>query len=125
MPTYFFRKNDGSLHQEFMGVAEMMARTIDGRLVLESGEVVVRDIVAEHQDVAHRPGNWPMKSDALGCGVSQIDEARAESVALGVPTDFDPEGRAILTSAKHRKMYAEATGHFDRNGGYSDPRRKH
>lgn len=67
---------------------------------------------------------WPMKSDALGVHPSQIAEARELSVKFGVPTDFTPDGRAILNDPHHRRQYAESQGFYDRNGGYSDPQRK-
>lgn len=82
-----------------------------------------RDFVAEQADVPHHPGTWPLKSDALGVHPSQVNEAVEQSRKLGVPTEFTPDGRAVLTSQAHRKRYAEAVGFYDRNGGYGDPRK--
>ena len=69
------------------------------------------------------PSTWPMASDSLGVNPDQAKEAYEESVRQGCPTQFDSEGRAILTSPGHRKRYAEANGIYDLNGGYSDPQR--
>ena len=53
---------------------------------------------------------WPMYSDNLGVSTSQIPEAREHYAKLGVPLDFCPKsGRAILTSAKHRKKVCEVS----------------
>lgn len=68
------------------------------------------------------PGNWPMKSDAMGVHPDQIPEVEAHSRRVGVPTRFDKDtGQAILTSPDHRRRYAKAIGLIDRNAGYSDP----
>jgi len=67
---------------------------------------------------------WPFHSDALGVHPDQAKEAYAESVAMGCPTKFDSEGRAILESREHRKKYCEANGMFDRDGGYGDAQPK-
>lgn len=122
MPTYLFRHSDGRIHQEFMAVDEMMQRTIEGRLVLSSGEVVKRDIAAEHSEFRQTPGNWPMKSNAMGCGEGQEIESMQAAAEAGVPTEFK-NGYAIFTGPEHRKKYCEAYGYHDKNGGYSDPRK--
>ena len=67
---------------------------------------------------------WPLYSDAVGVHPDQVGEAWGHSRSQGVPTEFTADGRAIFTSARHRKQYCEAYGYFDRNGGYGDPQRK-
>ncbi|MBN1460881.1 MAG: hypothetical protein JXA57_15215 [Armatimonadetes bacterium] len=62
-----------------------------------------------------------MISMAAGVDPSQVDEARRQSVEMGVPTDFTPDGDAIFTSRSHRKRYCEKVGLHDRDGGYGDP----
>lgn len=62
-----------------------------------------------------------MKSDAMGVHTSQAQEFYDESVALGVPTEFDKQGRAVFRDPSHRKNYCRAMGVHDRNGGYGDP----
>ena len=68
-----------------------------------------------------RSSTWPMHSDALGVNPSQAQEAYEESIKMGCPTTFDKDGCAVLTSARHRKKYAEANGMRDNNAGYSCP----
>lgn len=88
------------------------------------GKKATRDFVAEHDGFAHRPGNWPMRSEALACHPDDVRAATQSASKAGVPTEFDSKtGAPIFTGAKHRKRYCEAFGFFDRNAGYSDPRR--
>ncbi len=117
MPMYCYTNKAGQTVERFypMGHAPEQIRV--------NGRRAVRDYLAEH--VKTRPaGNWPMASDNLGVSPDQIAEAEAHSREIGIPTHFDAEGCAILTSPSHRKRYAEALGFFDRNGGYSDPQRR-
>lgn len=73
-----------------------------------------------------RQATWPMESDAAGVHPSQIEEARAHSIAHGVPTEFTPAsqgehgGKAIFTSRKHRRDYLRICGLHDNHGGYGD-----
>jgi hypothetical protein len=83
-----------------------------------------RDIAREHGGNVHRPGNWPLKSDAAGVHPLDVTEAMAHASSIGIPTDFTADGRAVFTSARHRKAYCQAIGMYDRNGGFSDPQRK-
>lgn len=68
---------------------------------------------------------WPMKCDAVGVELCQVQDAMAEATRIGVPTDFDPEtGQAILRDPGHYKRYLEAIGHKKvggKGGGYRDP----
>ena len=91
--------------------------------VCECGETMARDIPTEMGQHKQTPGNWPMASDAAGVSPTQAQEAMAHATSIGIPTDFDRQGRAIFTSARHRKAYCEAIGLYDRNGGFSDPQR--
>lgn len=83
-----------------------------------------RNYIGEHVGSQFSCATWPIKSEALGVHPDQISEAREQSIALGVPTEFTKDGRPILTGPKHRKRYAEALGFWDKNGGFSDPQRK-
>lgn len=89
----------------------------------ETGFYGVRDIAAEHGGSSlFGPGaGWPMHCEASGVHPAQVDEARAQSVKDGCPTDFDRFGRAILRDRKHRAAYLKSRGIFDRGAGYSDP----
>ena len=117
MPMYCYTTKAGQTVERFfaMGQAPQQVRV--------AGRRATRDFVAEGSKT-HPAGNWPMYSDNLGVNPDQIPEVEAHSVAIGIPTHFNSEGQAILTSPGHRKRYAEALGFFDRNGGYSDPQRK-
>lgn len=119
MPTYCFTNPDCGTLEFVYGLDECPEQ------VCVEGLVYERDIASEQgARMSVRCTNWPMKSDALGVHESQIGEATEEARRCGVPTEFTKDGRAILTSAKHRKAYAEMYGMYDRNGGYGDPQRK-
>ena len=62
----------------------------------------------------------PIVSEALAVHPDQVEEAREHSKAMGVPTEFLPDGRPILTSRSHRKSYLRAYHFHDRDGGYGD-----
>lgn len=77
----------------------------------------LRDITAEHDPLGQRPlkGKWPIFSDQLGVHPIDIPRAKAHAKKIGIPTDFTPDGRAVLREPKHRKRYSEALGFYDRN----------
>jgi len=68
----------------------------------------------------HAPGCWPMESMALGVHRDQIAEARAFSESRGVPLNFTPDGKAILTDRGHRRDVLRTLGMHDNDGGYGD-----
>ena len=116
MPIYCYSHKEDVLERSFpFGKAPEVIRS--------QGKTYHRDFQAEHVKT-RPPGNWPMESDSLGVDPSQIKEAEAESIRLGIPTRFTSDGCAVLESPSHRKRLAEAYGYFDRNGGYSDPQPK-
>ena len=55
-------------------------------------------------------GNWKNEvlSDALGVHSSQAKEAEAEARALGVPTEYLPDGRPVIRSTAHRRELLKA-----------------
>jgi len=120
MPVYIFKCDGcGSYVEEQRPMSDSQKpKTCD------CGETMARDYTAEQRGVISTPGNWPMASDAAGVGVGQAMEAMKHAASIGIPTQFDNEGRAIFTSPGHRKKYCEAIGMFDRNAGYSDPQRR-
>lgn len=115
MPRYCFTDNEGNTVCRVYPMAKIPKKITLGKTVF------YRNIRAEHTDVRHTPGNWPMKSDAAGVHPDQIQEAYQHSVKVGIPTEFTPDGRAVFTSRKHRRDYCRAIGLHDRNGGYGDP----
>jgi len=122
MPTYEYIADDGEVVELVMSIGVMQTREDDkGCITLDDGRKARRKYSVSREDTRGGKSTWPMYSDAAGVGPTQIDEARRESLKMGIPTDFTPDGRAIFTSRLHRKMYCEAVGLYDRNGGYSDP----
>lgn len=116
MPLYEFMTDDGRVVTYFYP-ADRAPRI--GERVCIRGNWVTRILSTRLHTPP--PGNWPMYSDALGVHPDQIEEARAHAEACGVPTDFTPDGRAILRSPKHRKLLARTLAMHDRNAGPSDP----
>ena len=62
----------------------------------------------------------PIVSDAMAVHPSQVKEAVLDAAKKGVPTEFLPDGRPVLTSRSHRRAYLRAYRFHDRNGGYGD-----
>lgn len=91
------------------------------RKIRIGNKVYVKNWLADQVGVVHEPGNWPLFSDALGCGEHQVEEATRVAAENGVPTDFTKDGRAILRNKDHRKKYAKLYGFFDKDAGYGDP----
>ncbi len=119
MPQYFYKCDCGHGFSEFRPCSQSSARPA----CQKCGERTERDFVGEAYGVAHKPGNWPMKSEAMAVHPDQVGEAHADAVKRGVPTEFDKSGCPIFTSPGHRKRFCEAYGAYDRNGSYGDPRR--
>lgn len=67
------------------------------------------------------PGNWPMKSAAIGVAPEQSGELERHLRECGVPTHVDhDDGDVILDSPKHRRAVHRALGVRDNDAGYSD-----
>ena len=117
MPVYCFKcENCGGYTEQFRSMADAAKPK-----TCECGDTMRRDFRAEAG--VHKPGNWPMESDAAGVSPRQRKEAMEHAASIGIPTEFNQDGQAVFTSARHRKRYCEAIGLYDRNGGYSDPQR--
>lgn len=82
-----------------------------------------RGIEAGHAPRGHHQACWPMYSDAMGINPDGIAEATANLKKMGVPTEFTPDGRAILTGRGHRKKLAQLVGAVDRSpkASWGDP----
>lgn len=121
MPIYVYKdRKTGERVELYLTCAEKDKREKCG-VITDGGRVLVRDIVGELGGFRCTAGNWPMRSDAAGVHPSQCAHAHEESIALGVPTQFDKEtGQAIFESRSHRKAFLAAKGMYDRNGGYGD-----
>lgn len=97
---------------------------VDGAEATEAkyrAATVDRFVVGEIPSCPHSAG-WPIHSDAAGVHPDDIPAAMAAARERGVPTDFDKEGRPILTGPLHRREYCEKVrGFFDGSAGYHDP----
>lgn len=58
----------------------------------------------------------PQPSDALGVHPDQRAEAIQHAKDHGVPTDYTPGGRPIITSVGHQKRLAKIRGFVPRRG---------
>lgn len=118
MPTYLYKCKACGCQQTAVRTIE---RRNDFEICPECDGPMFRDYGEEQRNHRHATGTWPIFSDALGCSEGQIPESMKVARQHGVPTEFTPDGRAILTSPAHRKAYARLYGIHDRNGGYGDP----
>lgn len=123
MPLYcYYDPETGEPVDLFLGLDEMLEMSDDNSGITHEGRYLKRDYPRETNGWVNTAWSTPLKSDALGVGLDQIDDAIAHSREIGVPTDFDRKtGEAIFRSRGHRKRYCEATGYVDRDGGYGDP----
>lgn len=117
MPSYVFKCRAGHRHEKVLPAADAGKK----QKCRQCNRVAERDYVAEHGGYRHKPGNWPMASEAMAVHPDQISEAVEEARKIGVPTEFTREGSPVFTGPDHRRKYCEAHGVRDNNGGYSDP----
>lgn len=121
MPTYIYSEevDCGEVLELTMSSSEMMKRERGGK-IRHAGKTWYRRIDMEHGGFLGQPGAWPMKSQALGTTPADIGRMTTVMQAHGVPTDFAPDGRAILRDRDHRRRVMRVFGCHDRDGGYSD-----
>ena len=116
MPLYCFTNDDGET------ITRTFRMNAIPKVVREDGVIYRRDLLAEHGGTVHKPGNWPLESEALAVHPDEVVEAAADASKRGVPTDFNrATGAPVFTSASHRRAYCRAYGFFDKNAGFSDP----
>lgn len=82
-----------------------------------------RGIEAGKAPRGHHSACWPMKSDQLGINPENRAVASENLRRMGIPTEFNEKGQAILTSRGHRKRLAEHIGARDRSpkASWGDP----
>jgi len=118
MPTYCYKKEDGSSIELVMTCEEKTKKefTHDGKtsIFLDDGEIGYRDIETELKGTRTFPGNWPLLSEAFGCAEGQEHEAHQKSLEMGVPVKYI-NGKAEFTSAAHRRAALKAFGFHDRS----------
>ena len=61
---------------------------------------------------------WPRKSDAFGVHPKQKEKAEAFYAKLGVPTEIDSDGCAIIRNNAHQRDLLKARGWHNNDGGY-------
>jgi len=59
-------------------------------------------------------------SDALACHPKDVESYRQDAKRRGVPTEFQRDGRPVMTSRAHQKAYLKAYGYHNNDGGYGD-----
>lgn len=120
---YCYRDADGNPVEIAMTMSEMAARQRKDGTIEHDGKILVRDYGLEASGKAVFAGPdgpgfrraWPMASDALAVHPDQVAEFSEDSRKRGVPTDFAPDGRCILTSKAHKDRYMRAYGYHDKN----------
>ncbi len=86
---------------------------------LPDGRMADRDHAAEMTgQKSGESRGYPYFCESSGVTVNQIENARQESIRNGVPTDFTPDGRAVIRDAGHRKKYLKSIRMFDKNAYY-------
>lgn len=109
MPTYLYERPDGKGHEVVVEtVKEMEARA--GVYVNAKGETCRRDIGEEHRRSSQAYGRWPILSESLGVMPGQQKAAMEQARRAGCPTDFTKDGRAIVTSERHRRALCKSLG---------------
>lgn len=113
---YCYRDEYGHPVEIAMTVAEMERRERPDGTLEHEGRTLRRAQDLEWSGVAVPASKgWPMSSDALAVHPDQVAEFSEDSRKRGVPTDFAPDGRCILTSKAHKDRYMRAYGYHDKN----------
>lgn len=91
---------------------------------LEVDEVTYRErhplpVAGSGPPMGAKASSYPYAADSLGVHPSQVEEARAAATAIGVPTDFAPDGSIIWKSREHQRQYCQATGYVNRDENWS------
>lgn len=116
MPTYCFRRGDGTLVELAMSCAELERRRRRDGSVLHDGEVLSRDVVAEHSATVGSSAGWPMASDAAAVHPSDVPRVREDLARRGASCGFTGDGRPIFESAAHRRAVLRLMRLHDRMG---------
>lgn len=125
MPRYCYRTPDKKILIEITQTVKEMT-DCGGKIVLASGKVAFRDMVAEirPQQGATDPWRKGLASEAAAVHPDQIREAKKYLERKGIKTEFTPDGRPVFRSRPHRKAHLEAFHLYDKDGGYGDARRR-
>lgn len=126
MPVYVYSTEDRSVSVERVypikpGPPETIRAKVNGRT-----RTLYHDIAGDQSTSRMREATAyarPLVGFAAGVHPSQVPAMMERDKKHGIPTQYTKDGCPLFTSAQHRKRYCEAHGLYDRNGGYSDPRR--
>lgn len=91
---------------------------------LDGSEYTETLVAVGKNGTASTTRTWILRSDAMGINPDQRLEAMQADEALGCKIEYDEAGRAVFRSPGQYKRYAEAHGFFDKNAGYSGPKRR-
>jgi putative FmdB family regulatory protein len=80
----------------------------------DCGKPAVRDFVSEQGGRRRNATAYPVYSISMGVSEDEIPEARRNLAAAGIPTDFTPEGDAIVESRSHHRKLMKHHGMFDK-----------
>lgn len=101
-----------------------MAKAI--RYYLDNCEVTEMEYRARHPlpeggGIVNAPASraYPYAADSLGVHPSQVKDAMAAATALGVPTEYTPDGSIVWRSREHQKQFCQANGFFNRDENWS------
>lgn len=62
---------------------------------------------------------WPYTSTSIGCHPADRKKHMRQMAKLGVPTEYDKEGRAIFISRDHQRRFCQATGRVNYDDSWS------
>ncbi len=84
-------------------------------------EAWVCELVLGGPPAVYSKGGWPMKSQAMACHPSQIQEMMDRNKQHGITgVTYNAEGDAIISSPREKAKLMRLEGLRDRNGGYGD-----
>lgn len=126
MPVYVFSNEKRTVRVDRYypikpGPPKSIRCKVNGRMV-----TLHHDLAGDHGKPASPKASAytrPLVGFAAGVHPKQVPAMIEKDRKHNVPTQYTTDGCPIFTSANHRKQYCEVHGLYDRNAGYSDPRR--
>lgn len=104
------------------GTGERPRYEVEGREVSkEEFDLTFPDVTTLSRSDPCSLSSTPLsRSEVLGVHPKQREAATEQAKNLGVPTEFDNKGRALITSRAHQKALVKALGMVNYDGGYGD-----
>lgn len=96
MPTYCYRTTDGQLVERVfpIGTAPPYVRV--------AGRRARRDMTAERGGNRPCDHGYPLRSRSLGCPPHAVEQRKLDLKRVGVATEFDRDGSAIIRNRSHK-----------------------